>query len=82
MACGLFILTFWQNSYACPGCNAIESGSVGRGLNFSVLFMIMMPFFVVGSAAAGVVFFIKNQDKSSKELKNNDTPHKQGGQIN
>lgn len=79
MACGVFILTFWQNVYACPGCNAIESGSVGHGFNLSVLFMIMMPFFVAGSAAFGVIFFIKNQNKNNAETKTTITHTKKEG---
>ncbi len=40
---------------ACPGCNTIETGSVGRGFNLSVLFMMAMPFIVAGSVVVGLI---------------------------
>jgi hypothetical protein len=39
---------------ACPGCANALNGTVGRGLNASILFMMAMPFTVVGTVAAGI----------------------------
>jgi hypothetical protein len=41
---------------ACPGCTAAMNGSVSRGFNSSILFMMAMPFLVVGSIAAGLIY--------------------------
>ncbi|MFQ5750680.1 MAG: hypothetical protein ACE5HI_01675 [bacterium] len=45
---------------ACPGCNAALDATLGRGFNMSILFLIAMPFFVVGSIVVGFLF-IRNQ---------------------
>ena len=45
---------------ACPGCNAALDATLGRGFNMSILFVIAMPFFVVGSVVVGFLF-IRNE---------------------
>ncbi|MGH7595561.1 MAG: hypothetical protein ACREOI_04375 [bacterium] len=42
-------------SFACPGCNAALR-DLGRAFNPSVLFMMAMPFAVVGAIAGGLVY--------------------------
>ena len=41
---------------ACPGCNTALTGSIGRGFNMSILFLMAMPFFIVGSIVASLIF--------------------------
>jgi preprotein translocase subunit SecG len=56
---------------ACPGCSAALTGSISRGFNMSILFLMAMPFFVVGSIVVGLVFVYRsksnNHDLTSKE---------------
>jgi len=38
-------------SRACPGCAQAVSGALGNGFNHSILFLMAMPFTVVGGVA-------------------------------
>lgn len=59
-------------AYACPGCNSALSGSVGRGFNMSILFMMLMPFALAASVAIGLVLVYRNrQKKASESVKSN-----------
>jgi len=49
-------------SSACPGCNALNN-SLGRAFNPSVLFMMAMPFAVVGSIAGGLFYAYRRAQK-------------------
>jgi len=49
-------------SFACPGCNALNN-SLGRAFNPSVLFMMAMPFAVVGSIAGGLFYAYRRAQK-------------------
>jgi len=46
---------------ACPGCNFAMDNTVGRGFNMSILFMMAMPFFVVGSMVVGLLIYRRSQ---------------------
>jgi hypothetical protein len=59
---------------ACPGCNNALNGDLGLGFNTSILFMMAMPFTVVGCVAAGIVLLHRKisptQATSKRELQN------------
>jgi len=44
---------------ACPGCNYVAGGSVGRGFNMSVLFMMAMPFLVAGTVGLSLAWIAR-----------------------
>jgi len=44
---------------ACPGCNGFLNSELGFGFNTSILFMMAMPFTVVGGVAVGIVMFCR-----------------------
>lgn len=50
---------------ACPGCNAALDSTLGQGFNMSILFLMSMPFFVVGAVAGGVIFMVRNKKVKS-----------------
>lgn len=50
-------------SQACPGCAAAMDSTLGKGFNMSTLFMMAMPFFVIGSIAIGLVVIYQNKQK-------------------
>ncbi|MDZ7267300.1 MAG: hypothetical protein ONB48_08220 [candidate division KSB1 bacterium] len=45
------VLLLPQASLACPGCAQAASGALGRGFNTSILFLMAMPFAIVGGVA-------------------------------
>lgn len=51
--------------WACPGCNAVLN-EAGQGINYSVLFMMAMPFLVFGSIAVGIIY-VNRQKQEKKE---------------
>ncbi|MFQ5652040.1 MAG: hypothetical protein ACE5IY_19075 [bacterium] len=69
----LVVILVPQVSVACPGCNAIENGSVGRGFNLSVLFMMAMPFFVASSIVVGLILI--GRSKENQNLGPSDKEH-------
>lgn len=56
-----FIATSPIAAYACPGCNFAMDNTVGRGFNMSILFLMAMPFFVVGSVVVGLLIYRRSQ---------------------
>ncbi len=54
-----------QIAAACPGCNYVANGSVGRGFNMSVLFLMAMPFLVAGTIGLSLVWVARNQRPGS-----------------
>jgi hypothetical protein len=50
-------------AFACPGCNAAVTDQLGRAFNPSVLFMMAMPFAVVGAIASGLVYAYRQAQK-------------------
>lgn len=56
-------------TYSCPGCKAALNGSVGRGFNFSILFLMAMPFLIVGAIAVGLIYAHRQTYKKSRNKK-------------
>ena len=52
---------------ACPGCNAAMDNTVGRGFNLSVLFLMGMPFLLVGSIAIGIVLMRRSLNSTKNK---------------
>lgn len=49
---------------ACPSCVAALQGTgVGSGFNASILFLLMMPFALVGSIGGGLFFYIRRHSR-------------------
>ncbi len=61
MALMILITTSPMAATACPGCNFAMDNAVGRGFNMSILFMMAMPFFVVGSMVVGLFIYRRSQ---------------------
>lgn len=50
---------------ACPLCvDALEGSEVGRGFNTSILFLLVMPFALVGSIGGGLYLFVRRHSRS------------------
>ncbi|MCK6562322.1 hypothetical protein HUU39_02455 [candidate division KSB1 bacterium] len=47
----IMLLMLPQAAAACPGCAQAANGALGRGFNNSILFLMAMPFTIVGSVA-------------------------------
>ena len=58
-------------SLACPGCNAALR-DLGRAFNPSVLFLMAMPFLVVGAIAGGLVYTYRRAQKNPDERDQNE----------
>jgi len=54
---------------ACPGCKNALNGDLGFGFNASVLFMMAMPFTVVGCVAAGIVLLYRKTSQTQASAK-------------
>jgi len=56
---------------ACPSCNLIDE-PIARGFNWSILFLMAMPFTVVGIIGGGVFYTYKRANQvNSQKPKNN-----------
>lgn len=65
---------------ACPGCNSALSSSVGHGFNTSILFLLAMPFLVLGVTAVGIIFVHRGKQTNSyskSHKKDNETKERQ-----
>ncbi len=49
---------------ACPGCNTALTGTVSRGFNMSILFLMAMPFFVAGSLVVGLICMRRSKNNA------------------
>ncbi len=67
---------------ACPGCNVLN-GDLGLGFNTSILFMMAMPFTVVGGVAAGIILLYRQASQTrvsaKRESQNPTTTTKETG---
>ena len=53
---------------ACPLCvEALEGSELGRGFNTSILFLLMMPFALVGSIGGGLFFYARRHSRSGQK---------------
>ena len=53
---------------ACPLCvEALEGSELGRGFNTSILFLLMMPFALVGSIGGGLFFYARRHSRSGEK---------------
>ena len=67
---GVVTLLLPAIAQACPGCANALNGTVGRGLNASILFMMAMPFTVVGTVAAGIfIAYRRARNVASRDAK-------------
>ena len=54
---------------ACPLCvESLKDSNLGRGFNTSILFLLMMPFALVGSIGGGLYFYVRRHSQSRQEL--------------
>jgi len=50
---------------ACPSCvAALEGTGIGSGFNASILFLLMMPFALVGSIGGGLFLYVRRHSRS------------------
>ncbi len=53
---------------ACPLCvEALKGSDVGRGFNTSILFLLLMPFALVGSIGGGLFFYLRRHSPSRQK---------------
>jgi len=53
---------------ACPLCvEAVKGSELGRGFNTSILFLLAMPFALVGSIGGGLFFYLRRHSRSSQK---------------
>lgn len=57
---------------ACPGCNALDSVKLAQAFNPSVLFMMAMPFTVVGAIAGGLAYTYWRAQKQANQHEENE----------
>ncbi len=56
---------------ACPLCvDALKGSELGRGFNTSILFLLLMPFALVGSIGGGLYLFIRRHSRSRLKQRN------------
>ena len=60
----MFVLTFVALAEACPNCKDAISGDpaqqgLAKGLYYSILFMMSMPFFIFGSLSAYFYYLVR-----------------------
>ncbi len=56
---------------ACPACNLIED-PIFRGFNWSILFLMAMPFTVVGIIGGGVFYVYKRANSDNQTLRSDE----------
>ena len=57
---------------ACPLCvDALEGSELGRGFNTSIMFLLFMPFALVGSIGGGLFFYARRHSRLSQEQRAN-----------
>ena len=53
---------------ACPLCvEALKGSELGRGFNTSILFLLVMPFALVGSIGGGLFFYVRRHSRSPQK---------------
>ncbi len=57
---------------ACPSCNLIED-PIFRGFNWSILFLMAMPFTVFGIIGGSVLYTYKRVNKTDNQKPKNNT---------
>lgn len=62
----LFLLAIPVISHACPGCAEAANESLARGFNNSILFLMAMPFTIVGGVALCLVVMHRRQQLAMK----------------
>jgi hypothetical protein len=70
---GTAMLGYCSLAVACPSCKQALSadgsqGDVGRGIYYSILFMMSMPFAIVGAWAGLIYRAVKRQERTSQSL--------------
>ena len=71
-----------SEAWACPGCKqaiADSSENVIAAWQFSILFMMAMPFTVVGCVAAGIVLMYRKASQMQASSKRQPQTHKETG---
>ena len=54
---------------ACPGCKEAtseQSANLARGFSYSILFMMPLPFIILGSFGGYVYYTVRKRDAESK----------------
>jgi hypothetical protein len=62
-------------TFACPGCieaTSDQSLNLARGFSYSILFMMPIPFIIVGSFGGYVYYTMRRRDVESAETKTPD----------
>ena len=53
---------------ACPLCvESLKGSELGRGFNTSILFLLVMPFALVGSIGGGLFFYVRRHSRSRQK---------------
>ena len=64
----IMVLLIPVDVHACPLCvEAVKGSELGRGFNTSVLFLLAMPFALVGSIGGGLFFYARWHSRSSQK---------------
>lgn len=64
-----FVLLAPLAAHACPGCTSGLKNSIAGAFNFSVLFMMAMPFTLFGVFVIGFIMLNRNNQKNSPRIK-------------
>ena len=70
IALGIVIMVLFipTTVHACPSCvEALEGSELGRGLNTSILFLLLAPFALVGSIGGWLFFCVRRHSRSRHE---------------
>ena len=64
----IVVLLIPSGVQACPLCvEAVKGSELGRGFNTSILFLLAMPFALVGSIGAGLFFYTRRHSRSRQK---------------
>ncbi len=55
-------------AWSCPGCGAALDNLVGRGFDLSIVFMIAMPFAVVGFLALAIAMVVRKSQPRRRKV--------------
>jgi hypothetical protein len=56
-------------AFACPGCKEAtseQSANLARGFSYSILFMMPIPFLIVGTFGGYVYYTVRRRDRESQ----------------
>lgn len=69
LLCGVGMGLAPTTAVACPGCKEAtseQSANLARGFSYSILFMMPLPFLILGSFGGYVYYTVRKRDAESK----------------